>query len=1053
MTLAKTTRPSTRGVLPRPRVFRLLDRARRSPVAWISGPPGAGKTSAVASYVKARRLPGLWYQLETGDGDVASFFYYLRQAAAAGPRGRAATLPLLTPEYLGGLESFARRFFRELFARYRGPFVIVFDNYQDVAPSSQLHDVIREALGEIPPGGHVALISRGDPPPTLARLRAGQKVALIGWPALRLTEAEARRLVRTVAPAAAGAGFSALYDAVGGWAAGLVLMLEEQRGVSHAAGAASVASHEAIFDYFAGEIFKGAPVETREILLQTALLPRLTAAMAEALTGRPAAGRVLAELSRQNYFTQRHDGPEPVYQYHPLFREFLLRRAQVSLVATRRSEILLHGAALLQAAGQVEDAVAVLRDAREWDGLAALIEKEAPALVAQGRGRTLQAWVDALPADLVQRRGWLLYWRGVCWFPFSPGASRAEFERALMHLWTQGDATGTFLAWAAIVESFVYEQQDYHPLDRWIALLDDLVRDFPVFPSREVETRVALGMLLALVARQPQHPQLPQWAERATALAHAGPGHELRMQVTFHVAAYHLWRGDFAHAGVAAASLRTLARMPDASPLPRLTAALGVARVEWLTGGFAASRATVADARDLATATGVHVWTHTLMGDGVAAALCDGDRAGARRGLAELDAVSERLGTFDRAYHDFLLGWDALLGGDLDLALRQHETVLAATRRMGMPAFDALAHFLAAHVLADHGALDAAETHLNRALDVARSMQSRLFEFMGLLLAADFALRRDDVTAARRSLAGALSLGRQREYLNTWLWRPAMMARLAAYALEAGIEVDYARRLVIERRLVPDAAPVHLELWPWPVQVFTLGRFELRRDGHSVKFSGKVQRRPLALLEALIALGGENVREDRLAEALWPEADADAAMRALATTLHRLRRLIGRDEALRRQGGVVSLDPRVCWVDALAVDALLARAEAGGDSVAVRAQAIALYRGDFVRGEDEVWALTFATRLRDRVMRQVRRLAQYWEQMGQSDRAIDLYERGIGIDPVAEDLYRSLMVLHYRFGRKTDAQAVYERCRKNLAATAGARPSPETEAIFLLQSA
>src|SRR5204862_958718 len=194
----------------------------------------------------------------------------------AGPRARGPALPLLTPEYLGGLESFARRFFRELFARYRGPFALVFDNYQDVAASSQLHDVIREALGEVPPGGHVALISRGDPPPALARLRAGQKVAMIGWPALRLTEAEARRLIRNVAPAAAvGAAFSALYETVGGWAAGLVLMLEEQGGAPRAAGAASAASHEAIFDYFAGEIFKGAPVETREILLQTALLPRL----------------------------------------------------------------------------------------------------------------------------------------------------------------------------------------------------------------------------------------------------------------------------------------------------------------------------------------------------------------------------------------------------------------------------------------------------------------------------------------------------------------------------------------------------------------------------------------------------------------------------------------------------------------------------------------------------------------------------------------------------------------------------------------------------------
>jgi ATP/maltotriose-dependent transcriptional regulator MalT len=353
MTLAKT-----------PRLFTLLDRARRRPISWISGPPGAGKTSAVASYLHAHRLPGLWYQLEAGDGDVAGFFYYLR-AAAGGDRRRPA-LPLLAAEYLAGLSTFTRRFFRELFAGFRKPFVVVFDNYHEVAASSQLHEVMRDALGEIPAHGHVALISRGDPPPAFARLRAGQAVARLGWPELRLTEHEARRLVRQVAPRVAGTDFHALYATTDGWAAGIVLMLEGQGG---AAGAmARTAGHEAIFEYFAGEIFWQ-------------------------LTGQPSAGRVLAELSRQNYFTQRHDGGEPVYQYHPLFREFLLRRAEALLPAARRSEVLRTGAALLQRSGQVEAAVALLRDAREWEALGGLVEKEAAALVAQGRGRTVETWL------------------------------------------------------------------------------------------------------------------------------------------------------------------------------------------------------------------------------------------------------------------------------------------------------------------------------------------------------------------------------------------------------------------------------------------------------------------------------------------------------------------------------------------------------------------------------------------------------------------------------------------------------------------------------------
>ena len=184
---AKITRPQPTRVLARTRLFRQLDGARKHPVIWITAPPGAGKTILVSSYLNQRKLKNLWYQVDEGDADVAVLFHYLGLAVKkAVPRTRKP-LPRLSPEYLPSLAIFARRYFQDLYSRLKPPFVLVLDNYQEAPMDTQFQEVVAARLTELPQGGNAILISRSDPPPAFASLRAHEAISLLDWNELKLT--------------------------------------------------------------------------------------------------------------------------------------------------------------------------------------------------------------------------------------------------------------------------------------------------------------------------------------------------------------------------------------------------------------------------------------------------------------------------------------------------------------------------------------------------------------------------------------------------------------------------------------------------------------------------------------------------------------------------------------------------------------------------------------------------------------------------------------------------------------------------------------------------
>ena len=320
---------------------------------------------------------------------------------------------------------------------------------------------------------------------------------------------------------------------------------------------------------------------------------------------------------------------------------------------------------------------------------------------------------------------------------------------------------------------------------------------------------------------------------------------------------------------------------------------------------------------------------------------------------------------------------------------------------------------------------------------------------------ADIHLRSGNPAEAERLIRDALALARAERVFNTLQWQAQQMSRLCAFALEHGIEADHVTQLIRLRSLRPPCADT--PVWPWPIELRTLGHFEILKDGEPLHVEGKTQRKPMGLLKALVALGGVGVPEDRLIDILWADSLDGGGQKALDVTLHRLRKLLGHDNALQVTDRQVSLNPEIVWVDlwvlerqlATTIPIVPASARSAHQLELAAAAIFPLYCGPFLDDEPETaWILPVRNRIASRWRSFVGGLGEYREAQGEWARAAELYRRAVEFDPMAETFYCRHMVCLREMGQRSEAIDVFRRCRQMLSVTLGIQPAPGTEAVY-----
>jgi predicted ATPase/DNA-binding SARP family transcriptional activator len=230
------------------------------------------------------------------------------------------------------------------------------------------------------------------------------------------------------------------------------------------------------------------------------------------------------------------------------------------------------------------------------------------------------------------------------------------------------------------------------------------------------------------------------------------------------------------------------------------------------------------------------------------------------------------------------------------------------------------------------------------------------------------------------------------------------------------------------------------------LDIAVLGPLEVTRDGQRLQVPAG---RSSELVVRLALEAGALVSAERLVEDLWAGAAAETRRNTLQSKMAMLRRALGPDAVVSRDGGyALALAPS--QVDALVVlseATRAARLRDEGDAQGAAdlcASALSLFRGDGIDAAgDSEWAEVHRTRVGE--ARGALVDTRLWArlELGDLGSVIGELEAAVAAYPYRESLWDLLITALYRTGRQADALAAFQRIRRNLADDLGLDPGPQ----------
>lgn len=1048
-------------------------------VTTVVAPAGYGKSIWVANLLEESNWPATaWLSLDSYDIKPSYLLYHLIYAVQRIlPDFGLSSLRTMNSledagrDWLTGVSAFIEEIPRE------EEMVLVIDDFHLIDKGEVVCSVLDHLIRWLPARVHLVLLSRSSIPLNLNRLRMNDELLEIQGSQLLFSASETRELFSQLGLELADEDVNLIHTSTEGWAAGLRLLaiLLRQAGGSVDQTLAGLKRLDAdLYTYLGNELLAFLPKELHSFMLDASLLPYLDPDLSDNALARNDSADIIARLHAHGIFS-RSEGEIVTWRMHHLMGEFLKHEVVRVRHPDYISKIRHRLAAFLESRGDIDRALEQLAYSCDWNAMAGLIVTYGDSYFLQsGRLDALKSWLERLPAALINREPWLLYFRGMSILHSHPGEALATLSCATDTARGRGDLKcqlrSLFLMIAAY--TFANNLEKVKETARRIPVVASLFKSpwsrgvvLVAGLSRTVwEDNLRKGVRLSWLAGKTKLDPESQMSYLMFSsmiqfrLGNLNTARELieKALVYPYVRENEQWLGtvNAIHSFICMLSgelekmeqvCQELLRVGKKYSSPHQ---LGVAhrRLAHLfkhKGSFKQARQEFDMSREAFVQANNEFMVHLTDLDLIMLRIEAGAAAGDLLFESELLMNKLRTTPAGQGFDDYALsiaGIIAMEAGQLAKARQLFEEVILKCKQKGARQVLAGTRLLLARVHLLAGKETISDTYLHQALGAAE--EEKWEYFWDWHAESVYCMCQRSLLKNIRPYWGAYLLSR---------WFPELIVKEANSLLTHPDERVQSCIAGLLQDLAGDGSG------PF-IHVNCFGKFEVFVNGAKINPSQWKNRKTENLFKLVIICKRQQLKET-IIEKLWPESEPRLGDASLRMAISYVRQALGiGDEAgasLILKRGMIYINPRIMvFTDyelflTKSQNALQEAEEGSPLATHLLDQAAALYRGDFL--PDNIyddWAGELRVCLKELYLRILSKLIEIDRDKNRISHAIEVCRKYLAIDPYDERICRTAMELLWQNGQKQKALSLYRKLKAALQEEYNTNPSLETTALY-----